>query len=37
MRGTNSQGIILKTKILQFLKKRKLTEIFIGNSKSSKL
>ena len=29
MRGTNSQGIILKTKILQFLKKRKLTEIFL--------
>ena len=37
MRGTNSQGIILKTKILQFLKKRKLTEIFVVNSKSSKL
>ena len=36
MRGTNSQGIILKIKISQFLKKGKLTETFVVNSKSSK-
>ena len=37
MRGTSSQRIILKTKILQFLKKGKFTDIFAVNSKSSKM
>ena len=36
MRGISSQKIILKTKILQFLKKGKLTEIFAVNSESRK-
>ena len=31
MRGISSQKIILKTKILKFLKKGKLTEIFAVN------
>ena len=35
MRGINSQGIILKTKISQLLKKGNLTEIFAVNSKSN--
>lgn len=36
MRGANSQGVILKTKVLQGLKKEKLKEVFAVNSKSSK-
>ena len=36
MRGISSQKIILKTKILQFLKKGKLTEIFAVNLDSRK-
>ena len=36
MRDTDSQRIILKTKILQFLKQGKLPEIFVVNLNSSK-
>ena len=36
MRDTDSQRIILKTKILQFLKQGNLLEIFVVNLNSSK-
>ena len=36
MRGTSSQRIVLKIKILQVLKKGKFTDIFAVNSESSK-